>query len=87
MKLVEALEEKDKKKIPSIINNQNRNLLGTGTGITRKQFLKLFGEVVNFNAYRTHGKTLFKVAENQLLCNLEFMGFWHNAITINMIKI
>ena len=49
VKLVEALEKKDKK----------------------KELLKLFGQAVNYNAYRTYEK-LLTVAENKLLCNLQF---------------
>lgn len=73
IQIVEALEEKDRSKIPSEMLLQNRNLLVMKRDLVvpLEEFVKAFSQIVNCKGYKTYGKKLFKVAEGQLLYNLE----------------
>ena len=73
VRVVEALEEKDRNEIPSSVNHQNRNLLVMKKELVTpiQEFTNAFGAVVNFRGYKTYGNNLFKVAESQLLSNLD----------------
>ena len=52
---------------------QNRNLLVMKRELVvpPEEFVKAFSQIVNYKGYKTYGKKLFKVAEGQLLYNLE----------------
>ena len=73
IQIVEALEEKDRSNIPSEMLLQNRNLLVMKRELVvpLEEFVKAFSQIVNCKGYKTYGKKLFKVAEGQLLYNLE----------------
>ena len=69
VRVVEALEEKDRNEIPSSVNHQNRNLLVMKKELVTpiQEFTKAFSAVVNFCGYKTYRNNLFKVTESQLL--------------------
>lgn len=73
LKVVEALEEKDCNRIPPEMTIQNRNLLVMKRELVPplQEFAKAFGQIVNFRGYKTYGKKLFRVAEGELLCNID----------------
>lgn len=85
--VVEALEEKDKSKIPPELQYQNRNLLIMKHQLLPiiQEFLKAFRAIVNFKGYQTYGKNIFKVAESQVLCNLEVKDkFFESVVEVGV---
>lgn len=83
LRVVEALEESDRNKIPSSVNHQNRNLLVMKKELVPplQEFTQAFGEVINFRGYKTYGRNLFKVAERQVLCNVDVKNQLFHCIT------
>ena len=54
-----------------LLHNRNLLVMKRELVVPLEEFVKAFSQIVNCKGYKTYGKKLFKVAEGQLLYNLE----------------